>query len=472
MTPARPSVPQALVLADSHRRHVRHLLGHVQDRGGLRHFLHGLRGVCDITWDAPRLRHDECHVALGLTYAGLLRLPVPRPVRRLLHRRAPAFCEGASLRAPARLGDTGINAPRHWSGDFGPTLHFILTLHADSEKVLNVQTDAVRTLRDRGNPIHLHELNGGWIGAPPGQQGQWVHFGYRDGLSHVRLDHPAGSRPGGVAAGELLLGHPREHGDNPWLLTRSRSRLLRELFLDGSFGVLRKIEQDTAAFEQYVDGAARKLKQDWPEAAARPAELRDLVKAKLCGRWPDGRAFDPQADGLLPVGSAQDPPERLDFGADAAGHGCPFAAHVRRLQSRSADLAHARRRVLVRRSRPYGRAAWHPTDVPEARGLLGLFFCASLEDQFEQLLGHWVDAMPLGLTGDRRIKDPLIGDHDDVGAPFELPLPGRPPLLLPRTPRLVRTRGTAYAFYPGQRGLQLLLEEHDLLDRDEEEPLP
>jgi deferrochelatase/peroxidase EfeB len=472
VTAARPSLPQALVLADSHRGAVRHLLGHVQAKGGLRNFLHGLRGLCDITWDAPSLRRGECHVALGLTYAGLLSLPVPRHVRQVLHRRAPAFCDGAALRAPARLGDTGINAPSHWSEAFGPTLHFILTMHADSPNDLDRQTKAVEALRDRGNPVRLHVLEGGWIGAPPGQQGQWVHFGYRDGLSHVRLDHPAGSRSGGVAAGEVLLGHPRDHGDNPWLLARQRSRLLRELFLDGSFGVLRKIEQDTAAFEDYVDTAAQRLRQAWPQAAAQPALLRDLVKAKLCGRWPDGRAFDPQAGGLLPAGSAQHPPEQLQFQDDAAGEACPFAAHVRRLQSGGADLAHARRRVLVRRGRPYGKAAWHPVDGQVERGLLGLFFCASLEDQFEHLLGHWVDAMPLGLPGDRQIKDPLIGHHDDGGAPFEVPLPGQAPLPLPRMPRCVRTRGTAYAFYPGQRGLQLLLEEHDLLDRDEEEPLP
>lgn len=472
MTTSAPSVPQALVLGDSGRRRVRHLLGHVQKKGGLRHFLLGLRGVCDITWDAPRLQPHECHVSLGLSYEGLLKLPVPRHVRQLLHQRAPAFCDGAPLRAPKRLGDTGINAPQYWSKAFGRTLDFILTLHADLEADLDRQTLAVRQLVDRGNPIRLDPIDGQWIGAPPGQQGQWVHFGYRDGLSHVRLDHPAGSRPGGVAAGEVLLGHPRTQGDNPWLLTRYRSRLLRELFRDGSFGVLRKIEQDTEAFEAYVDAAAQALLAAWPQAGAGPEPVRDLLKAKLCGRWPDGRAFDPAAHGFQPAGDAGAPSERINFQSDPAGHACPFAAHVRRLQASSSDLVHARRRVLVRRSRPYGNAAWHPSDEPVDRGLLGLFFCASLEDQFEHLLGHWVEAMPLGLPGDRTIKDPLVGHHDDAGAPFEIPLPGRAPLQLPPMPRCVRTRGTAYAFYPGQRGLQLLLEEHDLLDRDEEEPLP
>ncbi len=479
--PAETSVAQALVVKDSHRKYVRHILGHATKKAGLRRFLHQLKAVCPVTWDGEQDRHP-CHVALGLTYAGLLELPVPRHVRLVLRQRAAAFCDGAAARAAQRLGDGGSNAPAWWDEAFdAQKLHFVLTLHADDQKTLAQTTEAIEQARDTGNPVAWKKpVDGAWIGCPDGEEGQWVHFGLRDGLSHLRLRGRGRSDAmpdAGVAAGELLLGHPREHGDNPWLLARQRSQLLRELFLDGSFGVLRKIEQHVARFEAHVKQAATALADQWPPDQPKPVEWRDYVKAKFCGRWPDGRAFG-GAPWVAPADKKDPPPEELDFTGDKQGLGCPFGAHVRRLNPRSAGtesadaVVHARLRVLARRGRPYGPANWEGTEDGIERGLLGVFFCASLEDQFEHLLGHWADAVPLGLPDRGRAKDPLIGAHEDPSARFDIPLQDRPAPILPALPAFVRTRGTAYAFYPGRRGLQLLLEEHDLLDRDQDEPLP
>ena len=434
-----------------------------------------------MTWDGDQDRHP-CHVALGLTYAGLLELPVPRHVRLVLRQRATAFCEGAAARAAQRLGDCGANAPRWWDEAFdAQTLRFMVTLHADDEKTLDQATEEIeQALGGGGSPIVLKQIDGAWIDRPDGEEGQWVHFGLRDGLSHLRLrgHGRSGAMPdAGVAAGELLLGHPREHGDNPWLLARQRSQLLRDLFLDGSFGVLRKIEQHVAPFEAHVKQVAAALERQWPIGRPKPADWPAYVKAKFCGRWPDGRAFG-GAPWVAPGGDKNAPPDRLDFSGDPQGFGCPFGAHVRRLNPRSAGaesadaVVHARLRVLARRGRPYGTANWEGTEDGIERGLLGLFFCASLEDQFEHLLGHWADAVPLGLPDRGRAKDPLAGAHEDPAARFDIPLQDRPVPVLPALPAFVRTRGTAYAFYPGRRGLQLLLEEHDLLDRDQDEPLP
>ena len=476
---AEPSVAQALVVEDSHRRHVRHILGHATPMAGLRHFLLRLRDACPVTWAGEQNR-DRCHVALGLTYAGLLELPVPRHVRLVLRQRATAFCEGAAARAAQRL-DCGANAPRWWDEAFdAQTLRFVLTLHADDEKALDRATEEVRHALGGGHPVVLKPIDGAWIDCPHGEEGQWVHFGLRDGLSHLRLrghGRSAAMPDAGVVAGELLLGHPREHGDNPWLLARQRSQLLRELFRDGSFGVLRKIEQDVARFEAHVQQVADALERQWPFGQPTPEDWPAYVKAKFCGRWPDGRAFG-AAPWVAPAGAKNAPPEDLDFTGDPQGLGCPFGAHVRRLNPRTAGtespdaVVHARLRVLARRGRPYGPANWEGRHDRVERGLLGLFFCASLEDQFEHLLGHWADAVPLGLPDRGRAKDPLAGAHEDPAARFDIPLPGRAAPTLPAPPAFVRTRGTAYAFYPGRRGLQLLLEDRDLLDHDADEPLP
>ena len=54
------------------------------------------------------------------------------------------------------------------------------------------------------------------------------------------------------------------------------------------------------------------------------------------------------------------------------------------------------KRPLIRRGMPYGPKFDQEPDAP--RGLLGLFFCASLEDQFEHLLIEWGSAIRWALT--------------------------------------------------------------------------
>lgn len=92
--------------------------------------------------------------------------------------------------------------------------------------------------------------------------------------------------------------------------------------------------------------------------------------------------------------------------------------------------------------------------MAEERGLVGLFFCASLEDQFEHLLSEWVEKKPMGPPDRGRAKDPLIGHHDDPGAEFHIPRPGADPLVLTFDQPFVRTRGTLYALFPSRTGLQ------------------
>ena len=93
------------------------------------------------------------------------------------------------------------------------------------------------------------------------------------------------------------------------------------------------------------------------------------------------------------------------------------------------------------------------------RGLLGLFFCASLEDQFEHLLGEWANKTPMGPDHRGRAKDPLIGQHDDPHATLHLPAaaPAQAQRLGGLTP-FVSTRGTAYLLYLARPALQALAE--------------
>jgi hypothetical protein len=462
------SAPQALVLADSRKARVRHLLVHREPgvRAQWRAFLLWLQREQAPTWCGDTGR-SPLQTAFGLTWQGLrMEGDLPGPVRGTVRQLAPAFTEGAAQRAAARLGDDGQNAATGWLPAFAaPTLLGVVTLMHHEAAPIDAAAARIRQAA-HGDGLRIEVLPDGiFLGAPHGRPGeQWVHFGLRDGISNV----PFGSGENAVPWGELLLGQPRDAGNNPWKLASAQEAVQR-LFHQASFGALRMVRQDVVRFEAWVRDAVERLRPQWPADLAPPADWRAWLKSRLCGRWPDG-TFSSAAGGA-DTGHASP-------GADAAGVACPFGSHVRRMNpavSAAGHLpAHRQLRVLVRRGRAYGPANWDGTPdlEPVERGLMGHFFCASLEDQFEHLLGQWADRVPLGLPDRGTAKDPLIGAHHDARACFEIPLPGGRRLWLDGLQPFVRTRGTAYLLYLSERGLHTLLLDRDLIDPQTEERRP
>jgi hypothetical protein len=149
----------------------------------------------------------------------------------------------------------------------------------------------------------------------------------------------------------------------------------------------------------------------------------------------------------------------FDFSTDADGHGCPFGSHVRRMNPRADGVVPFRRRPLIRRGMPYGQAYAEDEEDGLRRGLLGLFFCASLEDQFEHLVSEWGDGTPLGTPNRGSSKDPLIGNHTQGHAPFDIPVAEGPLRQLNGMAPFITTRGTAYLFFPGLNALRAMGDE-------------
>ena len=87
------------------------------------------------------------------------------------------------------------------------------------------------------------------------------------------------------------------------------------------------------------------------------------------------------------------------------------------------------------------------------RGLLGLFFCASIEDQFEHLLSEWIEKMPMGPPSLGNAKDPIVGQHDGSKTSFHIPGNAGGLRLDGFDEPFVTTRGTLYALFPSQRAL-------------------
>lgn len=452
--------------------------------------------------DAGERKGDGPQVQFGLTFKGLALLELPEPFLRTLARMSPAFAGGAALRAPY-LGDSGTSAPSHWEPAFRPShpwpdlkeavpVHALLHVFATDQPSLDrILGDLKKTFPDpdEGRYPEPSKASKPIPRVPPEflplatdpspiqriQKGgdDYVHFGYRDGLTRVVLDgvgDRAQSAPAGASAveaqvhnrGEFLLGHVNNGGANPWSLATAPEQM-RRFFRDASFGVLRKIAQDVALFEDFVTSAAKRLQA----ARFNSPVSREYVKAKLCGRWPDGRAFDAGGEG--PSGSYN-----IDFSNDSRGLACPFSAHIRRMNPRrdgnagapspEAAVVHLRSRPLMRRGLPYGpefdpNAAKKAADKDKAvaqpeRGLMGLFFCASLEDQFESVMASWVERLPLGYPGPSDAKDPLAGNHLE-GPGFPFPLDNATTVTLPM-PAFLQTKGMVYALYLGKEGLTLL----------------
>ena len=137
---------------------------------------------------------------------------------------------------------------------------------------------------------------------------------------------------------------------------------------------------------------------------------------------------------------------------------CPVGSHIRRANPRSADvLGHMGNRLrLIRRGMPYGPPydPAHPHDG-QSRGILGLFLCVNLKDQFEFIMRHWVNdgLFARGLSGGD--KDPLVGAQaaDDA---FSYRNADGTTVRTQSISRFVKTRAAAYLFFPSVTGLRLL----------------
>lgn len=405
-------------------------------------------------------RTSICCTSIGISFAGLEALKVPERYLRLFRRLAPAFTQGA-VRRSVNVGDSGKSAPLNWETPFMQEhAHVLLSWHGRGDVVGQRSDEFASAWMKEFERDTLHRLDGERLGAPPGKQGEWVHFGFRDGLSEVCIEQ---GNPGGAsdcrnhAPGALLLGEVNDAGFNSFALTRARKKV-REFFHDSSFGILRKIEQHVKPFEDQLETWRVQL------GAAIPGPVTtDFVKAKLCGRWPDGRQL--HAGELEP--SSND--LALDLAKDAKGEGCPFGSHVRRMRAAADGDGNLFDRPLQRRGVPFGPARWpDPTKDPNAkRGLLAQFFCTSIEDQFEHLLAQWAIRPPLGFSSKDRALDPFGGAYQGADAALGVPLKDRDTQWLKGFGSWTTTLGTMYAWHPGKTGLHALLKGEFVPEEDE-----
>jgi deferrochelatase/peroxidase EfeB len=405
-------------------------------------------------WDAkPRYQLN-----VGLTFAGLRKLGVPDGV---LGDFPVEFQQGPAVRAGLAdsdypggvgLGDVGESAPAHWilGGPTTPVVHMMLSLYTDEHRHRRID-DLTATLRALFAAHDLTEISAHDASALPDRT---VHFGYRDGIAQPQIEGGHGRfRPDmqpKAPTGDFLLGrdYANAYGGN------YIGNLPPELADNATYGAFRILRQDVQAFERFLDEGER-----WQLD-------RELVAAKLLGRWrhgvpltlaPDGAQTAPPITGdQLNEFDYAPGPGHTTFYDDVDGRRCPIGSHIRRLNPRcSLVMGKPHSRRLVRRGMPYGPPydPANPDDGVE-RGLVGLFVCGDLGMQYEFILRVWANE-DIATHGLRGTRDPLIGVQPEIGGQFVVRTDdSRDPIVMTGLPRLVQTRGSVYVLIPGIGGLR------------------
>jgi deferrochelatase/peroxidase EfeB len=436
---------------------------------------------------APNGQKVKPVVALNVAFSagGLAAIGLPPAVMRTF----PAeFQEGIAHPIRSKvIGDTEESDPAQWEigGTTQPPIHAVLIVHAASEAGLEAACRAQRAL--------LAEEGRGVVESPASMQrgyrpdGDHEPFGFHDGVAQPSIAGVAGD---GVPTGEFILGYPNHfqiippapvvpaeldrHSVLPPLANPYHAaRPLRDLGVNGSYVVYRKLRQDVAAFWQF-------MRRETVRATGAADVPRMIWLASKCvGRWPSGAplVLAPHADNP----AAGDRDDFL-YGGDPDGMACPLGAHIRRTNPRdvikpyaaaqSLSMSEAHR--LLRRARTFGPALFNPavlTDLTDEAGrqaLLDLmnddqargihFFCvnASIRGQFEFVQQTWCNNPRFGGLNDN--KDPILGDNgrsDETAS--RMTVPQRPfRLRTAALPRFVTVRAGAYLFMPSLTALRFL----------------
>ena len=115
---------------------------------------------------------------------------------------------------------------------------------------------------------------------------------------------------------------------------------------------------------------------------------------------------------------------------------------------------------MIRRGMPYG-PVYDPTQPYDGieRGLLGYFINASIENQYEFVLGHWVNDSEFAgaFRLNPKSKDPIVGTQDPAEGVFVIPQPnGAPSINVVGFSSFIRTKASAYCFLPSVTAIKFI----------------
>jgi Dyp-type peroxidase family len=455
---------------------------------------------------------------IAFTYSGLKNLDIPR---KSLQSFPEAFAMGMKDRCDI-LGDDGPSAPKHWDEIWreakgGKSVDIWLSINGQSSEALEGRYKEICIILNREDIKDGVEQLKGHAGPNPEYQNAAAlptpgeHFGYADGISEAYFKG-CGTNPvkvigGGkptrkapdtidgwepLETGEFILGYRDESKEYPF------SPIPKLLSQNGTYMVYRKLHENVASFDQYIN----EVGQDFPGG-------KEALAAKFVGRWRNGaplvlfpteKAANEFIEELkvarekyyqahqenLNARSTEALKAKYDelrqklvgfkFEQDQDGARCPFGSHIRRTNPRGSlefekeafDTPGAldNRRRLLRRGLPYGQTM-EPDGTKSDDGDHGIIFmalCASIDRQFEFVQQQWINyGNDFKLSND---KDPILGNHDQTPdgkglgrMVIEAPSDGnQPPFICANLKRFVETRGGDYFFLPSITAVRMISE--------------
>jgi deferrochelatase/peroxidase EfeB len=486
-----------------------------EDEARARAFVAGLY-PCTAFGDGRKLRRNSV-LTVALGGRALERLGLPG---ECVSGFPPAFLEGMGTDGRARiLGDTGEDAPEKWRWGRQASDVALLVYGVTDADVASLESEVCAAAAARGMAEPYR------IPLVPAEKPSIEPFGFVDGVSQpvIRGTDQANRSNDPihlVQPGEFVIGYPDNRGNLPpqpelspladprnLLPIADGSRAFgtaivespRAIGRNGTFLVIRQLEQDVEAFNAYCEKEAIALAARLPE----PYEVdADFVAAKLLGRWKDGSSLvrNPyypygreiarkalrdaaRAPAMLqpaqppepeepetarpesapatatPIPAPTVPSSRQDndflYGIeDPQALRCPVGAHIRRGNPRDTLQPGSLEQVAIsnrHRIRRVGREY-----QPEPGGKPGLLFMClngDIERQFEFVQQTWL-ANP-GFQGLAGQQDPLINERAKGCTGYLIPSNDGPARLAP-LPSFVRTLGGGYFFMPGRSFLAWL----------------
>jgi deferrochelatase/peroxidase EfeB len=378
---------------------------------------------------------------VAFTVEGLKALGVPSEA---IAGFAPEFLSGMSgdESRSRRLGDLGKNAPSEWGWGRTDRIPHLAVMMYGQEGAMEAcevgfkgpSWDTAFEVLERLETSHLGDVE---------------PFGFVDGISQPVIDWEEKRKIHGdqlqysnvVSLGEFLLGYSNEYNeytDRPLLDASSKGAagLLpaldqpqkKDLGRNGTYLVIRQLEQDVRGFWQFVDKAAE----------ADPKKRKRIAEA-MVGRALDGAPLVTVQDQAIPgIGKDEKDRNQFTYASDPNGDQCPFGAHIRRSNPRNADfpnpvkgmishllqtfnflrknirddlMSPTRFHRLLRRGREYGDRLTPEEalqDVPDTsvHGLHFICINSNIARQFEFVQGAWL--MSTKFNGLSEESDPLM----------------------------------------------------------------
>lgn len=396
------------------------------------------------------------------------------------------------------LGDVEGSSAEHWQiGAANKPFDFVILLFAG----LSADDDtAIKTyVDDVSQGIDSHGMDIVHIEWSYRREDDKEHFGFLDGVSQPKIKGINKRNAQNeditvniVETGEFILGYKNQYGvkpgtpavpidedphdilpalDNPgYLYELYNDTPLKDIGMNGSYVVYRKLKQDVALFWNFLKDEIERI--DGTVTVERILWLG----AKFVGRYPDGTPLVPNPENLKSLNGF------LFAADDPDGMHCPFGSHIRRSNPRDVffpttpevSLDTVDKHRLMRRGRLFGEALFDLSllndksnaealaillnleDDGQERGVNFFAVNASIQMQFEFIQDSW--ASNPHFNGMYQNKDPLLGDH---GTSYQrdsyMHIPHDPVRIRTSAlPRFIHLLGGAYLFMPSITALKFL----------------